>query len=307
MRIGIDLGGTKIEIVALDENGDILHRKRVDTPQGDYRGTVAAIVALITECDTLLGMKATVGVGIPGAPSPETGLIRNANSVCLIGQPLQADIEAAIGRPIRLENDANCFAVSEAVDGAGKGYETLFGVILGTGCGGGLVVKGEVLRGRHAIAGEWGHNPLPWPTITEIPGPDCYCGQQGCLEQWISGTGIARDHLAITGQDLLAPAIVAAATAGDPIAEATLQRYEQRLARALAHVINIFDPHVIILGGGMSKVSRLYDNVPKLWEPYVFTTDHVNTPLLPPVHGDSGGVRGAAWLWPLIKRYTRHP
>jgi fructokinase len=268
LRIGIDLGGTKIEALALDAAGREVFRKRIPSPRGDYAATLAAIAQLVREAG-----EGTVGVGIPGALSRATGLVKNANSTWLIGKPLKADLEKAIGREVRLANDANCFALSEAVDGAGAGAEVVLGVILGTGVGGGIVVRGEVLTGPNAIAGEWGHNPLPLPQPRDLPLRPCYCGRAGCIETYLSGPALARDG-------------------GD----AALDRYEERLARALAGVINILDPDVIVLGGGVSKVGRLYANVPRLWQPHVFS-DRVDTRLAPPKHGDASGVRGAAWLW----------
>lgn len=276
MRIGIDLGGTKIEGIALDEVGRALIRRRVPTPQGDYAGTVAAIASLVHAIEAETGRRGTVGVGIPGALSRVTGLVKNANSTWLIGQPLQRDLEAALGREVRLANDANCFALSEATDGAGRGARVVFGVILGTGVGGGIVVDGTVLVGPNAIAGEWGHNPLPLPAAEDLPLRPCYCGRAGCIETYLCGPALARD--------------------GGADDEAAIARYEARLARALAGVINLLDPDVIVLGGGVSKVGRLYQTVPRLWGAHVFS-DHVATRLAPPVHGDSSGVRGAAWLW----------
>lgn len=301
MRLGIDLGGTKIEIIALDQaTGGALLRERVATPQGDYEGTVRAIADLVRMAEDRTGRRGTVGIGIPGTISPATGLIKNANSVCLIGHALDKDIAAAIDRPVRLANDANCFALSEATDGAAAGAGVVFGAILGTGCGGGIVVDGRPLVGPNAIAGEWGHTPLPWPNDAERPGPDCYCGLQGCLETYLSGTGLAADYRRQTGRDLKSPEVVAAAEAGEPEAEQVLQRYEDRLARALASMMNILDPDVIVLGGGLSSLQRLYVSIPKLWGRHVFS-DTVVTPLVPPKHGDSSGVRGAAWLWPDVK------
>ena len=298
MRIGIDLGGTKIEGIALDDAGREQARKRIPTPQGDYAGTVKAVAELVHHLDA--DGTASVGVGIPGTLSPATGLVKNANSVCLIGQALDRDLEAALRRPVRLANDANCFAVSEAHDGAAKGARVTFGVILGTGVGGGLVIDGRPLVGANAIAGEWGHNPLPWPQVLdgrdERPGPACYCGLSGCIETVLSGPGLARDHLAHTGEELDAKDILTRAQDGHSAAEATLARYEHRLARALASVINVVDPDVIVLGGGLSNVARLYDTVPRLWDAWVFS-DHVTTRLVPNAFGDSSGVRGAAWLW----------
>ncbi|RPJ70084.1 MAG: ROK family protein [Acidobacteria bacterium] len=296
-RIGIDLGGTKIEGVALGRDGSIPIRLRVPTPRDDYRGTLEAIANLVGRIEQGLGEAATVGIGMPGAISPASGLVKNANSVWLNGQPLAQDLEARLGRPVRLANDANCFALSEASDGAAAACPCVFGVIVGTGTGGGVVVNGGVLTGPNAIAGEWGHNALPWPEDGERPGPGCYCGRCGCIETFLSGPGMAADHLRATGEALDAAAIAARAAAGDERAEATLQRYERRMARALASIVNVLDPDAIVLGGGMSNIARLYTNVPRLWGAYVFS-DRVDTRLLPPLHGDSSGVRGAAWLWP---------
>ena len=294
LRFGIDLGGSKIEIIALADDGRELLRQRVTTPQGDYPATVAAIASLVANAEHELGRQGTVGIGIPGAESLLSGLVKNANSTCLIGRPLRQDLQNLLGREIRLANDANCFALSEAIDGSGRGAEIVFGVILGTGVGGGIVVHGRVLTGANAIAGEWGHNPLPDSVPSSAP--DCYCGRRGCIEAWLSGPGLARDHLVRTGQALDAVAIEARATAGDATCEATLQRYEARLGRALASVINILDPQVIVLGGGLSKMPRLYRNLPDCCTPHVFS-DVCYTRILPPTHGDSSGVRGAAWLW----------
>jgi fructokinase len=296
MRIGIDLGGTKIEAAALAADGTMLLRRRIATPAGDYEGTLAAIHHLVAEIERELGTRATVGVGMPGALSPATGLIKNANSTCLIGHPLDRDLAARLGRPVRLANDANCFALSEAVDGAGSGSGIVFGVILGTGVGGGIVVDRRVLTGANAIAGEWGHSPLPWPADDERPGPPCYCGRQGCVETFLSGPALALDHRRHGGEALDAAAVAERAGHGDAAAAASLERYEDRLARALATVINLLDPDVIVLGGGVGRIERLYRNVPRRWGAYVFS-DQVATRLVPPVHGDSSGVRGAAWLW----------
>ena len=295
MKLGIDLGGTKIEVAALDADGAVALRRRRPTPQGDYAGTVAAIAELVREAEAELGVTCTVGVGIPGVVSPTTGVVKNANSTCLIGNPLDRDLAAALGREVRLANDANCFALSEATDGAGAGAEVVFGVILGTGVGGGVVVGGRALAGANAVAGEWGHNPLPWPRADELPGPACYCGRRGCIEAWLSGPGLARDHAQVTGVERTAAEIAAAADE-DPAAAATLERHAERLARALAAVINLLDPQVIVLGGGLSNMQGLYARVPELWGPWIFS-DSVATRLVPNVHGDSGGVRGAAWLW----------
>ncbi len=293
LKIGIDLGGTKTEIVALDAAGSECVRRRRDTPQGDYAGTLALITAMVHEAELELGASATVGIGIPGAMSSATGRVKNANSTCLIGQPLQQDIERMLGRAVRIANDANCFALSEAVDGAGAGARVVFGVIMGTGVGGGIVVDGHVLAGANAIAGEWGHNPLGGEPGEQ---PACYCGRRGCVETWLCGPGMARDHERASGGRLAPPQIVARAAAGDAACEATLVRYEARLARGLAQVINILDPDVIVLGGGLSNIERLYRNVPLLLGPHVFS-DRVDTRLARNVHGDSSGVRGAAWLW----------
>ena len=296
MRIGIDLGGTKIEIIALSDGGQTLARRRVATPQGDYAATLAAVGGLVAAVEGELGRCGTVGVGMPGALSKASGLVKNANSTCLIGRPLLADLQLLLGRDVRVANDANCFALSEAVDGAAAGAGVVFGVIIGTGVGGGIVVHGRVLDGANAIAGEWGHNPLPLPSGADLPLPACYCGRAGCVETYLSGPGLARDHAQASGAALTPEAIVAAAAAGDAQCEASLQRYEARLARALAGVINLLDPDVIVLGGGMSNVGRLYTNVPEHWGRWVFS-DRVDTRLVAPLRGDSSGVRGAAWLW----------
>jgi fructokinase len=295
VHVGIDLGGTKIEAIALDGDGRELWRRRVATPRGSYDGTIAAMVALVAEAEAAHGAGATVGVGMPGALSPATGLVKNANSTWLIGHPLDQDLARALGRPVRLENDANCLALSETVDGAGAGFDVVFAAILGTGVGGGIAVGGRALAGRNAIAGEWGHNALPWPADDERPGPACYCGRQGCVETFLSGPGLARDHLEATGRDLQPPEIAGLAEGGDPGAEAALRRYEHRLARALAAVVNLLDPGVIVLGGGLSNLDRLYRNVPARWAEWVFS-DRVETELRKARHGDSSGVRGAAWL-----------
>lgn len=299
MRIGVDLGGTKIEIAAFANDGSrrLLAQRRIATPAGDYLATVMAIAGLVEAIEAELGRRGRVGVGIPGTESALTGLIKNANSTCLIGQPLKRDLQAVLQREVRLANDANCFALSEAVDGAGVGAETVFGVILGTGVGGGIVVRGQVLVGANGIAGEWGHNPLPDSSTAGQPGPPCYCGRHGCIETWLSGPGLQRDHAAATGDTLTPEQIAAAAEAGDPACADSLQRYEARLARALAGVINLLDPQVIVLGGGLSNLDRLYTRVPQLWLPHIFS-DQVATRLEKPRHGDASGVRGAAWLWP---------
>ena len=296
MRLGVDLGGSKIEIIGLAADGRELLRRRIATPQGDYRATLSAIAGLVAAAEAELGQTGSVGIGIPGAESRRSGLIKNANSTCLIGQPLRQDLQTLLRREVRLANDANCFALSEAIDGAGRDAETVFGVILGTGVGGGIVIRRQVLVGANAIAGEWGHNPLPRLAAADQPAPDCYCGHQGCVETYLSGPGLTADHARHTGETLAAATIEHRAAGGDSACEATLRRYEDRLGRALAGVINILDPQVIVLGGGLSNMQRLYRHLPACCAPYVFS-DAVDTRFLPPVHGDSSGVRGAAWLW----------
>lgn len=329
MRIGIDLGGTKTEIVCLDQkNGKELYRHRVPTKKGDYQATITTICALVEQAESTLGQKGTVGVGIPGTVSRDTGLVKNANSTWLNGQPLDKDLAAALGRPVRMENDANCLAVSEATDGAGAGKPVVFAAIIGTGCGAGLAIDGRAVSGINGIAGEWGHNPLSYPsvyhpdaaslyarfetapgvsdtldqyftgdaTVAEYPGPLCYCGRRGCLETWISGTGFKNDYARVTGESLSTNDIIAQSRTGEPQAVAALTRYIDRLARGLAAVINIVDPDIVVLGGGMSNVDELYEKLPHIWGRYVFS-DKVNTALAPARHGDSSGVRGAAWLW----------
>jgi fructokinase len=294
MRTGVDLGGTKIEAIVLGPDGAERARRRVATPRDDYGAIVRAVRDLVQAAERQAGAEAaTLGVGIPGVVSPATGLVKNANTTCLIGRPLDRDLAAALGRPVRLANDANCFALSEASDGAAAGAAQVFAVILGTGVGGGLVAHGRLIEGANAIAGEWGHNPLPWPEDDERPGPLCYCGRRGCIETFLSGPALAASH----GDGLGAAEVVRRAEAGDAKAEATLRRYERRLAKALATTMNLFDPDVVVLGGGLSNVARLYDNVPPLWAEYVFS-DEVATKLRRAKHGDSSGVRGAAWLWP---------
>jgi predicted NBD/HSP70 family sugar kinase len=295
LRLGVDLGGTKIEIIALDAKGDTRFRCRIATPQGDYRATLLAIAGLVQAAEVEIGQRGSVGLGIPGAESATTGRIKNANSTCLIGQPLRDDLQRLLEREVRIANDANCFALSEAVDGAGQGADLVFGAILGTGVGGGIVIGERVLTGANRIAGEWGHNPLP-PEDDALPAAACYCGRRGCIETWLSGPALTRDHLRHGGASLAPDEIGARAAAGDALCEASLRRYENRLARALAQVINTLDPDVIVLGGGLSRLERLYSRVPALWTPYVFS-DQMVTRLLPPRHGDASGVRGAAWLW----------
>jgi fructokinase len=293
-RIGVDLGGTKVEIAALGPGGHESLRRRIDTPQG-YQASLEAIVRLVRDAEAQLGITATVGIGIPGVISPVTGLVKNANTIALNGHAFDRDIAALLGREVRVENDANCFALSEAVDGAGAGQSVVFGVILGTGCGGGIVVDGKVVRGRNRITGEWGHNPLPWPLPHELPGTPCWCGHRGCLEAWIAGPALARDCDGPDAHD--ASRIPDRAAAGDAVAQAALDRHVDRLARGLANVINLLDPDVVVLGGGLSKMVHLYTALPPLVRRYVFS-DFVRTPILPNRHGDSSGVRGAAWLWP---------
>jgi fructokinase len=307
MRIGVDLGGTKIEAIALDAKGAEIQRQRVATPSTDYQAIVKTVAGLVVALETALGTRGSVGIGTPGALSASTGLLKNSNTTCLNGKPLLHDLQSALGRPIKLANDANCFALSEAVDGAGQGAPVVFGVILGTGVGGGVVVQRSVLSGANSIAGEWGHNCLPWPLPApeagEIPGPQCYCGRSGCLETFLSGPGLRQDLLRhstldrAAALDLSAPEIALRADQGDAACDAALTRYEARLARGLAAVINLLDPDVIVLGGGLSNIERLYRNVPQSWGRWVFS-DSVKTRLAKALHGDSSGVRGAAWLWP---------
>lgn len=329
MRIGIDLGGTKTEIICLDRNnGKELYRLRIPTHRDDYQITVKSIRDLVETAERVLGKTGTVGVGIPGSISSVTGNVKNSNSVWTNGKPLDKDLSAALNRTVRVENDANCFTVSEATDGAAEGAASVFGVIIGTGCGGGVCINGKAVRGLNGIGGEWGHNPLPYPRSfseapgdilsifeeapntaeklpvhfaptlleSETPGPLCYCGKRGCQETWISGTGFKNDYRRVYGETLSTHDIIAAAKTGEPRAVATLERYSDRLARALSVVINVLDPDVIVLGGGMSNVTSLYETVPKMWEKYIFS-DTIHTRLLAPRHGDSSGVRGAAWLW----------
>jgi fructokinase len=307
-RLGIDLGGTKTEGIVLDDQGRELARRRVATPRGDYDATLATIVQLVATLEHQAGTGggASIGVGIPGALSPATGLVKNANSTWLIGRPFDRDLAAALGRPVRVANDANCLAVSEATDGAGAGAAVVFAIVLGTGCGGGIVAHHRGLTGANAIAGEWGHSPLPWPADDERPGPPCYCGRRGCLETWVSGTGLAADHARVTGPTLDAATIAAGAAAGDPAARATLARHHRRLARGLAVVVNLLDPDVIVVGGGLSRLDSLYRELPGLLGEWCFS-DTLTTPIRPARHGDSSGVRGAAWLWPPGETATPAP
>lgn len=295
-RIGIDLGGTKIEAAVFSPEGQLLARRRVPSPRDDYERTLTSLYDLVVHLEDLTGPASSIGVGMPGSLSPTTGLVRNSNSTWLNGRPMVRDLEQKLSRAIRFENDANCFALSEATDGAGQGCNLVFGVILGTGTGGGLIASRRIWSGTNAIGGEWGHNPLPWPTDDERPGPLCYCGKRGCIETFLSGPGLTSDHYRATGRRLAPSELATSADNGDLAAEATLARYEHRLARSLACVMNILDPQAIVLGGGLSNLDRLYMNVPGLWGEYVFS-DCVTTSLLPPVHGAASGVRGAAWLW----------
>jgi fructokinase len=301
VRIGIDLGGTKIEAIALADNvtgaGTALLRHRVPTPAGDYAGILKAVAELVVFTESKAGQSGTVGIATPGAISPATGLLKNSNSTALNGKPLDRDLEACLGRQIRMENDANCLALSEAVDGAAANARVVFGVILGTGVGGGVVIDRQVHVGRNKIAGEWGHNPLPWARADELPGPHCYCGKRGCIETFLSGSGLTRDYRARSGRQKTAVAIAEAATAGDPLAKQCLDLYRDRLARSLASIINVLDPDMIVLGGGLSNLACLYPGLPALLSSYTFSAD-AGTPIVQAMHGDSSGVRGAAWLWP---------
>ena len=296
MRIGIDLGGTKIEAVAIDDDGVVRVRRRVPSPREDYGRTLTAVIDLVREIERDAGTRGTIGVGIPGTISPATGLVKNANSTWLNGRPLADDLPRLLERPVRFANDANCFALSEAVDGAAADADVVFGVIIGTGTGGGVVVHRRVVEGANSIAGEWGHNPMPAPRDGEWPGPSCYCGRTGCIETFLSGPALARDYQNAAGRILTASSIAARACEGDALASQVLARYEERLARALGSIINVLDPQVIVVGGGLSNIDRLYDAVPRLWAPYIFS-DAVTTRFVRAAHGDSSGVRGAAWLW----------
>jgi fructokinase len=306
MKIGVDLGGTKIEVIALDENGVTLLRRRVPTPISDYIGILNAIADLVLSAERELCQEGTLGVASPGAISTRTGLLKNSNSTVLNGKPLVRDLSQRMGRPVRLENDANCFALSEAVDGAAAGDQTVFGVIVGTGVGGGIVIGKELITGRNRIAGEWGHNPLPWKTESERPGAPCYCGKSGCVETFLSGAGLARDYRSRTGKHLTAHEIALAAASGDEGAQACLAGYQDRLARSLAVVVNLLDPDVIVLGGGLSNTAQLYTGLSALVGTYTFS-DGIDTPIVRAVHGDSSGVRGAAWLWSTASpKYRQH-
>ncbi|MBY5921217.1 fructokinase [Ferrimonas balearica] len=296
LRLGVDLGGTKIELIALNPQGQVRWQQRIPTPSGSYRATIEAIAGLVQRCESELGESGTVGVGIPGVVSRQTQRVKGANSVCLNGQPLEQDLGALLGRPIRTANDANCFAISEATDGAAVGYRTVFGIILGTGCGAGIAVDGRVHEGPNGIAGEWGHNPLPWMTEAEFPGPDCFCGRRGCIETFISGTNLARQYREHTGLTLAGAQILERVDAGEASAEQVFEAFLSQLTRALAHVINLLDPDCIVLGGGLSNVERLYELLPKRLPGYTVGGECA-TPILKHHHGDASGVRGAAWLW----------
>ena len=298
MRIGVDLGGTKIEIIALGDDGATALRRRVQTPVADYAGTIRTIAELVQGVQSQIGTSATVGMATPGALSPQSGLLRNSNSVVLNGKPLDQDIISALGQPVRLENDANCLAISEAADGAGAGSRVVFGAILGTGVGGGMVVDGKILTGLNRIGGEWGHNPLPWATDSEHPGYKCYCGKCGCIETFLSGAGLTREHFSRSQKEFPAERIAAAEQAGEPHAIRALATYKNRLARSLAAVVNILDPDVIVLGGGISNIDMLYSGLPEFIGEHVFS-DGIRTRVVRAAHGDSSGVRGAAWLWPI--------
>lgn len=296
LRLGIDLGGTKIAGIALTADGEVRAKARIGAPQGNYQNTIGAIADVVARLEVEAGATGSVGIGMPGSVSPATGLVQGANSTWLNGMRLGRDLEAHLGRPVRLANDANCFALSEAIDGAGVGCRSVFGVIIGTGCGGGLVFDRQLIDGPNAIGGEWGHNPLPWATLEEYPGPVCWCGRAGCMEAWVSGPGLAADHLGSTGALMTPEQIASAAAAGERAAHVTLDRHASRLARGLAHVINIFDPGAIVLGGGLSKLAHLYIDLPRLAAPYVFAANPVIN-IRPPRWGDASGERGAAWLW----------
>ena len=295
-RIGIDLGGTKIAGIALDLNNQSLAEHRIAAPRHDYSATISAICELVARLRQETSPSATVGIGTPGSLSPQTGLMQNANSTWLNGKPFKTDLEAALGTPVRMANDADCFALSEATDGAGAGCRSVFGVILGTGCGGGFVSDGQLLSGPHGISGEWGHTPLPWMNAPEFPGLECWCGRRGCLETWISGSALEADHERRTGEALGGPQIAAQAAKGDSGAQETLRQHASRLARGLAMIVNIVDPEIIVLGGGLSQMAHLYEQVPELMARWIFS-DMPNPRIVPPRFGDASGVRGAAWLW----------
>ena len=296
MKLGIDLGGTKIEILAIDQHGDEVYRQRVDTPKNDYHAILNCIKDLVLKAESSLAESATVGIGTPGSLSPASGLLRGSNSTCLNNMPFKQDLENLLKREIRISNDANCFALSEAVDGAAQGADIVFGVIIGTGCGAGIIINRQVVNGPNRISGEWGHNPLPWPEANELQSNKCWCGQYGCIETFLSGPALERDYQISANDHKSAAEIITLAEHGDEISQQVVTRYESRMARSLAHIINILDPHIVVLGGGMSNVKRLYEHVPALWKNYIFS-ESVTTRLVPPRHGDASGVRGAAWLW----------
>lgn len=296
IRIGVDLGGTKIEAIAINNEGAVLTKHRVSTPKGDYLGTLAAIKTLVETLEHRVRSTGSIGVGMPGSFSPTTGLVRNANSTWLNGQAFDKDLQSLLGRDIRFANDANCLAVSEAIDGAAKGKHLVFAIILGTGVGGGLAINGRVHQGLNGVAGEWGHNPVPWMSTAELPGPDCYCGKQGCVETLLSGPGLSNDHYRATGQQLSGQAIVQAKLSGNQDAINTFTRYQDRLAKAIASVVNVLDPEIFVLGGGLSNVEALYQGLQDRVAMHTFGGEFT-TPILPAKHGDSSGVRGAAWLW----------
>jgi len=298
-RIGIDLGGTKIESIVIDYDGNEIYRKRIPNPNNDYNGTLKSIKDLVHQSESETGLYGTIGIGIPGIISKQTNLVKNANTTVLIGKSFDKDLELILGRPVRLANDANCLALSEYIDGSGEQYNSLFGVILGTGVGGGLVIDGKIFPGANLISGEWGHNPLPWPDLNELPGPECYCGLSGCIETFLSGPGLENTFYKITGETVSANIISEKIQNNDQDAIKAIELYENRLARGLAIVVNILDPEIIVLAGGVSNISRLYSNVKNIWNKYIISTDEdVVTPIVQAKHGDSSGVRGAAWLWP---------
>ena len=296
MKLGIDLGGSKIEILAIDQQGKECYRQRVSTPREDYSAILNCIKDLVIQAERHLSATVSVGIGTPGSLSPHSGLLRGSNTTCLNKKPLKQDLEYLLGREVRISNDANCFALSEGLDGAARDAGIVFAVIIGTGCGAGIVINKQLVNGPNRISGEWGHNPLPWPEQNELTGTTCWCGQHGCIETFLSGPAMERDYQSTTAEVKTAKEIVTLAEQGDESSQRVISRYELRMAKSLAHIINILDPHTIVLGGGMSNVQRLYDNVPRLWENFIFS-DEVNTRLVPPVHGDASGVRGAAWLW----------
>lgn len=298
-RIGIDLGGTKIESIVIDYDGNEIYRKRIPNPNNDYNGILKSIKDLVYQSESETGLYGTIGIGIPGIISKQTNLVKNANTTVLIGKSFDKDLEFFLGRPVRLANDANCLALSEYIDGSGEQYNSLFGVILGTGVGGGLVIDGKIFPGANLISGEWGHNPLPWPDLNELPGPECYCGLSGCIETFLSGPGLENTFYKITGETVSANIISEKIQNNDQDAIKAIELYENRLARGLAIVVNILDPEIIVLAGGVSNISRLYSNVKNIWNKYIISTDEdVVTPIVQAKHGDSSGVRGAAWLWP---------